>query len=62
MNPRAAGYPEAFADPWFDGAANYGATIVATPNAGSLLGEGVATDLSDDAVAAVVQRRELENS
>ena len=50
----------AFSDPWFDGA-NYGATIVATPNAGSLLPEGTAADLSNDPVAAIVQC-ELEHS
>jgi|GEM_PF-1651650 len=46
-------------DPWFDGH-NYEATIIDTPNIGTLLGApGTAADLSDDPVAHIVQQ-ELE--
>lgn len=42
-------------DPWFDGS-NYHCTIVDTPRAGTALGAGTKRDLSDDSVAAIVQR------
>lgn len=52
---RAAQWQAQFSDPWFDGS-NYEATIVVTPNAGSLLPGGHAADLSDDPVAQLVAR------
>ncbi len=58
---RAGKYQSLFNDPWFDGN-NYEATIVATPNRGSLIGQpGMADDLSDDPVSLLVQA-ELEGA
>lgn len=57
---RAAGYAAFFDDPWFDGV-NYRCTIIPTPNRGTWLGPaGVKPDLSDDPVAALVERELTE--
>ncbi len=56
---RADGSEGFFVDPWFDGS-NYGGTIVATPNRGSLIGPpGTSPGLEDDPIAKLV-RDELE--
>jgi len=58
---RAEGPSQAFFfDPWFDGQ-NFKCTIVATPNAGTVIAPGAASDLSDDSVAVTVQE-ELESA
>ncbi|MEZ6049653.1 MAG: hypothetical protein R3C11_29545 [Planctomycetaceae bacterium] len=58
---RAGNDTSVFDDPWFDGH-NYQATIVVTPNRGSLIGPpGNSSDLSDDPVVKIVQS-ELEMS
>ena len=51
---RAGGFPEAFADPWWD-SPNSHCTMVATPNHGALMPSGSRADLSDDPVVGVAQ-------
>jgi len=54
-------FGDRWSDPWYDGQ-NYDATIVDTPNQGTLVGAaGTAADLSDDPVGRIV-RQELEFS
>jgi hypothetical protein len=45
-----------FNDPWFDGS-NYKGTIVATPDRGSAIPGGSASDLSDDTIVQIVTSR-----
>jgi hypothetical protein len=56
---RAGTWAAYFTDPWFE-APHLGATLVATPNAGTVIGApGAASDCLDDPIAAIV-RAELE--
>ena len=58
---RAGSFKAFFDDPWYDGS-NYGCTIIATPNRGTLIGgPGLRADLLDDRIVSLV-RNELELS